>query len=295
MTKLKLPCGQCIGCRLDHSLMWATRAMHEAKSHDSNCFITLTYSDSELPADRSLVKDHFTRFMKRLRKSVHPHRIKYFHCGEYSPKRERLIGPSKIHPDLIPEGQRPHYHALIFGYDFPDKTLWSVRDDVHIYTSDRLTNLWGKGFCTVGNLTFESAAYVARYSLKKINGPLEQKPCPTTGLRPYERVHPITFEILEVEKEFVSMSNGIGLDFYLSYTDDMYPRDTMVVNGYDRRPPRYYDNKYDEEFPDEMEDIRKKRVDRMRRYAHDNTTPRLKAREKVKEAQLKMLKRDKIQ
>lgn len=169
-----------------------------------------------------------------------------------------------------------------------------MRDDIHIYHSDQLSNLWGKGFCTVGDLTFESAAYVARYALKKINGPLEQKPDPTTGLRPYERVHPLTLEILEVEKEFVSMSNGIGLDFYNSYTRDMYPRDKMIVNGFERRPPRYYDNKFDEEYPDLMDEIRDKRVARMRKHAHDNTPTRLATREKVKKAQLKMLKRDQL-
>lgn len=294
MTKLKLPCGQCIGCRLDHSLMWATRAIHESRSHEVNSFITLTYSDSELPDDRSLVKSHFTKFMKRLRKSVHPLRIKYFQCGEYSPPRSRLMGPSEIHPDTIPEGQRPHFHALIFGYDFPDKTLWSVRDDIRIYESDHLNRVWGKGFCTVGNLTFETAAYVARYSLKKINGPLEQKPNAKTGLRPYERVHPITFEIREVEKEFVSMSNGIGKDHYLSYTGDIYPSDYCVVNGFERRPPRYYDNLYDQEQPDVMDEIRQRRVAKMRKHAHDNTPARLAQRKKVKEAQLKQLKREAI-
>lgn len=294
MEKIKLPCGQCVGCRLDHSLMWATRATHEARSHEDNSFITLTYSDEHFPQDLSLSKDHITRFLKRLRKRLSPQKIKYFQCGEYSPKRTPLIGPTNVHPDTIPEGQRPHYHALIFGYDFPDKELWTVRDDIPTYTSDLLSSIWGKGFCTVGALTFESAAYVARYSLKKINGPLEQKPDEKTGLRVYERVHPHTFEILEVEKEFVSMSNGIGKDHYLNYTLDMYPRDTVVINGFDRRPPRYYDDLYDQEQPDLMEEIRQKRVERMHTHRKDNTPQRLEQREKVKMAQLNQLKREAI-
>lgn len=216
-----------------------------------------------------------------------------FYCGEYSPKRPKLVGPSHVHPDLIPDGQRPHYHAIIFGHSFPDAELWSVRDDIRIYTSDYLADLWGKGFVTIGDVTFESAAYVARYSLKKINGKKRDQ-VDQNGLRPYDRVCPYTGEIKEVAAEFAYMSNGIGSQFYERYRSDMYPHDHVVINGFERRPPRYYDEKYDSEFPESMEQIKEKRVDRMSDHAHDNTRSRLAAREKVKQAQLAMLKREEI-
>jgi len=271
--------------------MWATRLMHESRSHEDT---SLTYRDSEMPL--SLSEKDFQHFMKRLRKrlSTIGTRIKFFHCGEYSPKKTRPVGP--FDPRFYQsEGQRPHYHAIIFGYDFPDKTLRSVRDDISIYTSDFLADVWGKGYCTVGDLTFESAAYVARYSLKKINGPLEQKPDPITGLCPYERTCPVTGEITEVAKERVSMSNGIGADFYDKYSSDMFPRDYVVINGHQAKTPRYYDNKYDIEEPEIMDTIKERRIVEMRRHAKDNTPDMLRQREAVKQAQLSMLKREGIE
>jgi hypothetical protein len=303
MQTLKVACGQCIGCRLDRSLMWATRCMHESKSYDANSFITLTYSDEHLPRDMSLSLSEFQRFSKRLRASLNPRgmresdpnyrKIKIFHCGEYSPPRPAVIPGTTRHPDLVPDGNRPHYHAIVFGFDFPDKKLWSVRNDINIYSSDHLLDVWGKGFVTVGDLTFESAAYVARYTIKKVNGRAADVPG-DTGLRPYERVCPVTGQIIEVAKEYATMSNGIGKDFYNNYRGDMYPRDTMVVNGHELRPPRYYDDLYDAEEPDLMEDIKSRRISEMERHAMDNTPERLKAREKVKQAQLNMLKREEV-
>lgn len=246
-----------------------------------------------MPASRSVSKRPLQLFFKRLRNEIRPIKIKYLACGEYSPKKTRPIGP--FNPwEFIGEGERPHYHACIFGYDFPDKELWSVRDGISIYTSDRLTNIWGSGHCTTGDLTFESAAYVARYSLKKINGNLAKKPDPITGLLPYERVCPVTGDIIEVEKERFQMSNGIGKDFYNQFRSDMYPRDTMVINGYERKPPRYYDNLYDAEEPAQLEAIKNKRIEEYKKHSADNTPARLEAREKVKLAQIAMLKREEI-
>lgn len=294
MQILKVACGQCIGCRLDHSLRWATRCMHESKSYEENSFITLTYSDEHLPRDMSLSLREFQLFAKRLRKRLSPRKIKIFHCGEYSPPRPKFIPPGDVHPDTIPDGLRPHYHAIIFGFDFPDKTLWSVRDDIRVYSSDFLSDVWRKGFTTVGDLTFESAAYVARYTVKKLNGKAAEKLDKRTGLRPYERVCPTTGQIIEVAKEYATMSNGIGLDFYNKYTDDIYPADHVVINGYETRPPRYYDDLYDASSPIQMEEIKSRRVDQMSRHVADNTPDRLKQREKVKMAQIKILKREEV-
>ena len=96
----KIPCRNCVGCRLEHSRQWAMRCTHEAQLHSDNCFITLTYDNAHLPSDFSLDKKHFSDFMKRYRKKFGPN-IRYFHCGEYGSK----FG-------------RPHYHACIFNHDF---------------------------------------------------------------------------------------------------------------------------------------------------------------------------------
>lgn len=268
--------------------------MHESKSYDSNSFITLTYSDEHLPSDMSLSLREFQLFAKRLRKLLEPKKIKIFHCGEYSPPRLRQFPPGEVHPDTIPDGLRPHYHAIVFNHEFPDKELWSVRDDIRIYTSECLDALWQKGFTTVGDLTFESAAYVARYTVKKLNGRAAEEIDPATRLAPYERVCPYTGEIRTVAKEYATMSNGIGKDFFARFGDDMYPRDTVVINGHETRPPRYYDDLYDAVNPAEMERIREDRCKNMEKHKADNTPGRLRQREKVKQAQLKMLKRDQL-
>ena len=75
---VQIPCGRCIGCRLDRSLSWALRCVHEASLHDQNCFVTLTFNDSSLPSDASLKVADFQNFMKRLRQEVSPRKVRFF-------------------------------------------------------------------------------------------------------------------------------------------------------------------------------------------------------------------------
>ena len=159
---LTLPCGRCIGCRLERSRQWAIRCMHEARLHDHNCFITLTYDDEHLATlpgaedgHPSLEPSHFVNFMKRLRHKKGPG-IRFFHCGEYGDKTNR-----------------PHHHALLFNCDFPDKLQTSLSNaaQYRTYLSEQLSQLWGHGHTYLSDATFESASYVARYSLKKSTDP----------------------------------------------------------------------------------------------------------------------------
>jgi len=157
---LQIPCGQCWSCRLERSRQWALRCVHEASLHPDNMFLTLTYNEESLPADGGLDKTHFQKFMKRYRQHLERNeggqKIRYYMCGEYGDQTNR-----------------PHYHALIFGHNFSDKTLFRKTDSGHnLYTSTILDNLWTHGFCNIGELTFESAAYTARYIMKKVNDQL---------------------------------------------------------------------------------------------------------------------------
>jgi len=116
---IELPCGQCIGCRISHSKQWAMRCVHEASLYDNNCFITLTYNPENLPPDCGLIKSDFQKFMKRLRKSYPSNKIRYYQCGEYGDKNNR-----------------PHYHALLFGFNFDDWVyLFDSPGGEQIYTS----------------------------------------------------------------------------------------------------------------------------------------------------------------
>lgn len=239
--------------------------MHEAQIHDQNIFVTFTYEDDQLPQYGSLVKDHIFKFFKDLRNSIYPKKIRYFQCGEYGD-----------------ESQRPHFHAIIFGHDFSDKVLWNVRDNIRLYTSSTLDDIWQRGMCTIGDVTFESAAYVARYVTKKINGELAEEH--------YMRTCPYTGEIIWLEPEFATMSRrpGIGSKWYDKYKDDVFPHDEVVMNGIAHKPPRFYDTRY--EFEDAMKafEIKNRRLDNINK--DENTPERLAIKKAVKEAQLKFLK-----
>ena len=266
--EITFPCGQCIGCRLERSRQWAIRCVHEAQMHESNCFITLTYDDN-VPDDGSLDKSHYQKFMKRLRKRFSGKRIRYFHCGEY--------GDTTF---------RPHYHACIFGFDFPDKELYSTRDDVRLYTSDVLRKLWPYGFSTIGDVTFDSAAYVARYVMKKVTGDASKAH--------YEYIDPSSGEVHDRQPEYTTMSRrpGIGRDWYDKYKDDVFPDDFLIVNGVRMKPPKYYEGVFEVEGGVDYDWLKFEREKAAEKSADDNTYDRLRAREVVKFAQLGMLKRN---
>lgn len=273
-----VPCGQCIGCRLEYSRQWAVRCVHEASLFERNCFITLTYDDDHIPHDGSLSKREFQLFMKKLRRRFTGHEsvidkdnitypIRYFHCGEYGEQEFR-----------------PHYHACLFNFDFDDRELWSIRDDVRLYTSESLKELWPYGFSTIGDVTFDSAAYVARYVVKKVTGKLAKDW--------YERVDTETGEVINLQKEYVTMSRrpGIAARWFEKFKDDCYPSDFIVVNGAKMKPPKYYDRLFEHEYSDEMEVIKDNRLNAI--DYEDNTPQRLKIKQIVKEAQISFLKRD---
>lgn len=231
--RMLLPCGKCFGCRLDRSRMWAVRCMHEASLHDSNCFITLTFNNDFLNADRSLDKRDFQLFMMRLRKRFGAG-IRFYHCGEYGAK----LG-------------RPHHHALLFNFDFEDKKLWSVRKGVRLYVSESLQKLWPFGFSTIGDVTYQSAAYCARYIMKK-----------KFGFRAQEH-----YEHRIPEYNTMSRRPGIAYDWYQKFKDDIYPRDLLVVRSSSSqflkmKPPKYYDGLYEAESPEEYKEIKDARKER---------------------------------
>ncbi len=171
-SKMEVACGQCLGCRLDWSRMWAMRIAHEASLHEyvgGNCFVTLTYDDASVPVDWSLDRRHFVNFMKRLRKAFEPERIRYFMCGEYGSVCKHGLSLDVVVCPLCNVG-RPHYHACLFNCSFSDLVSYGSRDGELRYTSGFLESVWSHGFVDVGELNFASAAYVSRYCLKKVTG-----------------------------------------------------------------------------------------------------------------------------
>lgn len=253
-----VPCGNCIGCQLEKARQWALRCMHEASLYERNCFVTLTYSKENLPKQGSLAPDVFVKFMKRLR-HVHPG-VRFFQCGEYGEKLSR-----------------PHHHAILFNCDFSDKVrLRSSKRSGVLYRSAQLEQLWPYGFSSIGEVTFQSAGYVARYALKKVKGSA------AAGDH---------YGVKQPEYATMSRRPGIGRGWLEKYLSDVYPSDEVVVNGAVSKPPRYYDDVAAKMRPDLVKVVKARRR-REGAEDPDNSGKRLVVREAVKNAAVTYLTRE---
>ncbi len=250
---VSVPCGQCIGCKLENKRQWAMRCMNEASMYEENCFITLTYDEQHLPKDRSLDKRDFQKFLKRLRKRYTTRRIRFYHSGE--------------HGDTF--GRR-HNHCILFNFDFPDKVNCPPRGDFPIWRSPSLEELWPSGLSEIGSVTFESAAYVAKYITKKITG--------DAAADYYGDLAP----------EYATMSRrpGIGKTWYEKFKCEVYAADSIIVRGKEVKPPRFYDGCYELYDPVKMAAV--KRAHRDSRNPDEERGARLLARKLVTEANLKL-------
>jgi len=285
--------------------------MHEAQLHERNSFITLTYNDESLATRRptweptvpytppsestvaqpndqtrtdetpahadSLIKRDVQLFVKRLRKDQDARglaKIRYYLVGEYGDQTKR-----------------PHYHAAIFGEDFTDdRTEWRTSGDNRLYRSSRLEKIWGMGHCEIGALTFESAAYVARYIMKKVNGDL--------AAEHYKRTDLTTGEVYWITPEFSLMSRGgrkntggIGKEWFDKWGRDVYPHDFVVMKNQKLKPPRYYDQLLAKIDAEGAALIKLERQFNALSQAADNTPKRLRAKEIVATAKLNQGKR----
>ncbi len=229
--------------------------------HEKNCFVSLTYSDDFLPIDNSVNVKHWQNFAKRLRKIKGPFR--FLHCGEYGDEKKR-----------------PHYHACLFGLDFAeDRVVFTQKDGHILWTSVQLENIWGLGYATIGPLNFDTAAYCAAYTQKKVRGPkihkeknqqridYEQQSLSLVA-KAYQRVDPNTGEITTVKPEYATMSRrpGLGSKWFAKYQDDVYPDDFVVMKGQKFRPPKYYDQLLEKKNPMLMEKLKTKR----KKISNDN-------------------------
>jgi len=255
--EMKIPCGQCTGCRLDQSKAWAIRCYHESKMWEENCFITLTYDDEHLTKNSSFDKRDLQKFFKRLRKKYEPKKIRYYACSEYG---EQTF--------------RPHYHAAIFNFNFADRKEWKNTDEGILYTSEEANKIWGLGNVIIGELTLESAAYIARYITKKIKGEKSRE----------------YYGNLEHPAQFMSRAVGIGRNWVESYGNELLQNGTVVYKGIEIKQPRYYDNviqKLDEGKINAIKERRIKFIDE-----NEQTIARLQVRETVRSLKMKKWIRD---
>lgn len=256
---VEVPCGTCVGCRLEWARQWAVRCEHESKCHERSSFVTLTYERDPV----SLRPEDFVRFMKRLRHEYAT--VRYLQCGEYGG-----------------EFGRPHHHALLFGVSFPDARYYKGQASERLFTSKSLERLWTHGQCTIGEVTFKSAGYVARYAMKK--SLVDREEWRARGLVP----------------EYMTMSRrpGIGRAWADRYRSQWYRQDFVVVNGVECRPPRYYDQVEEKAAPAVLARVKAKRrregAERAQELREQLGPSEGYKREEVKAAQVQFLRRSEV-
>ncbi len=311
---MQVPCGKCIGCKLQKSKEWSVRCMHEASLHWNNCWLTLTLNDDYLytrPNPYSLQRgtdSEITKFLKRLRKK-YGEGIRYFYCAEYGEtcyfcnKSEYACQCENYHPWR----GRPHYHVCIFNHDFDDKRLYKQINGKSHYNSESLDKLWtdpttqkNMGYATISDLTYDSCAYTARYTTKKITGPMALENDPITGLLHYERLNE-NGEIIELEPEYCQMSRGssklqtggIGKGWLDKYSKEVLDNDTVLFKDMKIKPPSYYDKLHERTVPEILEENKEIRIDKGKNNPH-NTLERLETRHYIALQKSKSLHRKEI-
>lgn len=247
---IDIPCGKCIGCRLEYSRQWANRMMLELEYHDSAYFVTLTYSDDFLPkspvydadtgeylySSKTLRKSDLSKFIKHVRKHFPNDKIRFFGAGEYGSKT-----------------LRPHYHVIIFGLHLDDLKVYkrNFQGDV-LYNSEELSDCWSNyvgvrsdgsnyydrvGHVVIGKVNWETCAYVSRYVTKKMSGSLEDW---------------FTYQNMESPFCLMSRNPGIGYQWYVDHPnlfDYEYINLRVADKGLKFRPPKYFDKLYEVDEP----------------------------------------------
>ncbi|WNK14477.1 MAG: replication initiator protein [Microvirus sp.] len=274
-----LPCGRCIGCKMERARQWGLRCLHEKKMWSHNQYVTLTYSDEFLPPGGSVSLRDVQLFMKRLRKaknSCASNPVRFFLGAEYGELN-----------------RRPHYHALLFNCEFMDKVrIGQNARGEPLFSSGELSRLWSSdgglttlGFCSIGEVTFDSAVYCAKYALKKLNISENSSPEAVAAFAARYEVYDADGVVTTRCPEFAVMSRrpGIGAGYYERYGAEVRAHDSIVVDGREVRPPRYYDSKSDVVDADGFARLKRKRK-RMAVLARaDNTPERLRVKARLME------------
>lgn len=279
---ITLSCGWCQHCRMEHARQWAIRCVHEAQLHEESCFLTLTYDPENIPHTPpttrpngytgmgSLRASHWPSFIRSLRQVERrkakisrrePRNLRYYICGEYGETTHR-----------------PHLHALLYGRNFSEDRRPSSKTPTgnQLYRSKELEKLWGKGTVEIGDVTYQSAGYVAKYVDKKITG--DRAESHYGGRVP--------------EFSMMSRKPGIGAGWLEKWWTDVYPSDHVVMDGKPQPPPKYYDLWLEANHPEVYKRVRLARI--AKRKTHellpktDNYTwERTQQRERVHETIIK--------
>lgn len=239
----EIPCGKCRNCLQGKAAQWGVRVAAEASMHEQSWFVTMTYSDDNMPMNGSLRRHHFTQFIRAIRREISP--VRYLGCGEYSPA-----------PLL-----RPHYHCALFGIALPlMKRVGTSKRGYPLYGCPELDAVWPHGSITAGELTAASGAYVASYTIKGTR---------KATAADYQRHNHFVpgwgeFYTGPVEPEFIRMSlrPGIGHRYVEQFADELLTSDSLIVEGQPRGLPRYFDKILTRDHYDRFEDLKAARLDK---------------------------------
>ena len=213
---IKVPCGICSECLNNKARNWVSRLMLESKQHKFNYFLTLTYDDKYLtslnlvPSDLS---DFIKKFRVKLERNFNYIGLRFYAVGEYGSN----FG-------------RPHFHLIIFSdVDLSSDFKYYKKNEFGdiVYTSDYISNVWKKGFITIGDVSPASCAYVARYTEKKqLLTSYEKKKLKEKGIVP----------------EFSRMSRrpGIASDFLNLAIDKFLNKEKLVISKGVSDMPYYF-------------------------------------------------------
>lgn len=227
LAPLQFPCRKCLACRLNMAREKAIRCIHEAKMHDQNMFLTLTYDQDNL-GDGRLHYIDFQLFMKKLLK----HANKNIHC-----KENRIHIPFMVTGEYGDKTKRPHWHAIIFNYRPTDaKKKYTHHTGETVYESEEISKLWGKGLIEFASVNLETAGYVARYAAKKLGHGNDQD-------HDYHPIHK------------TSSKRAIGKSFLEKYYLDIFNAGFVVLpNGQKASIPRYYVDWLKKNHPEKFEE-----------------------------------------
>jgi len=248
LPPIHIPCRNCLSCRIDRTREWTTRVLHEAQLHEDNIFVTLTYDDLHLPRDKSLHHSHFQEYIQKLRNYARyseGKKLRYYMCGEYGEK----LG-------------RPHYHAIIFNYRYPDQRPFGK-----YYGSEKCLEHWGRGHIHIGNVNSKSASYVAGYIQKKVTGERAEEH--------YRYIDHETGESWMLKPEYNQMSQGIGKKWFQKFgmTDFGTDPENLIchIEGKPYPIPGYYLRILKKTEPEQYESIMQHRKEHAKKNKLDRS------------------------
>ncbi len=236
------PCGKCLACQKSRATNTATQLYCELVStKGSSFFLTFTYDDDHLPLDGSISYRHMKNLIQTIRRKLSD-TVRYLSQNEYGSA-----------------GGRAHLHLALFGIEIDDLEIYNNKNS---FTSETINKIWGKGQVIIQRLEFGNCYYIAKHHY-------EEKANQTMLTHKYSYIHPVTGEFIKERKpEQSTRSIGIGRDYYDQYFSDLFPSDTMIINGQAKPVPKYFMNKLKLDNPELYEELKKLRLEKVETLSH---------------------------